>query len=126
SIGAVSPFVFSVAPHSAFPSIARWVFFESTISPIHSIKAYGANSSSIPHNGGRRGNPVLQFHMLPQLFRMGLTPFQAPADRCTATKEPEGDAYQHFYKVMSSLSAASIIRDQPEIMDQPFGSESSF
>ena len=50
SIGVVSPFVFSVAPHNAFPSIARWVFLDSTISPIHSIKAYKANSSSMPFN----------------------------------------------------------------------------
>ena len=48
NIGVVPPFVFSVAPHNAFPSIARWVFFVSTISPIHSIKAYRANSSSMP------------------------------------------------------------------------------
>ena len=47
-IGVAAHFVFSVAPQSAFPSIARWVFFESTISPIHSIKAHKANSSSIP------------------------------------------------------------------------------
>ena len=50
SIGVAAPFVFSVAPRSPFPSIARCVFFESTISPIHSIKAYKANSSSMPHS----------------------------------------------------------------------------
>ena len=50
SIGVVPPFVFSVAPRSAFPSIAKWVFFESAISPIHSINAYKANSSSMPQS----------------------------------------------------------------------------
>src|SRR5699024_10828783 len=47
-IGAAAFFVFSAAPRSAFPSMARCVFFESTISPIHSIQAYKASSSSIP------------------------------------------------------------------------------
>ena len=50
SMGTSAFFVFSVAPQRAFPSTARWVFFESTISPIHSMKVYTASSSSIPLN----------------------------------------------------------------------------
>ena len=42
------------------------------------------------------------------------------------TKESEGDAYQHFSKIVSFLSAAPIIRNLPEIMDQFFCQNSLF
>ncbi len=48
TIGARKSFTFSMAARSAFPSIARWIPFVLTISPIHSMNSSANSSSSIP------------------------------------------------------------------------------